>query len=154
SWEFHPSVVIGCLVLWAVYLIAVRFKFDFPTLNYSLGILTMFVALCSPLDPLSDNYLFSAHMLQHMMLDMIAPPLLVSALRPSWIRSWLRFRIVAHVERLFSHALIALIFGVGTFWLWHLPVLYNATLENDAIHIFEHLTLMVTGCIMYWPVFK
>lgn len=44
--------------------------------------------------------------------------------------------------------------GVGTLWVWHLPVLYNATLANENVHIFEHLTFLVTGTILWWPVFS
>ena len=43
--------------------------------------------------------------------------------------------------------------AVGAMWLWHLPVLYNAALNNEGIHAVEHLSLLVTGTIFFWPIF-
>lgn len=153
-WEFHPSVIIGCLILLGIYLFAVRFRFNFRTINYSLGVLVIFLALVSPLDPLGDDYLFSAHMLQHIMLGFIATPLLVAGLPESLVRSWMRIPFIARVERILGFPPLSLNIGNTTFWLWHYPLLYNATLENEAVHIFEHIVFLITGCIMFWPVFK
>ena len=154
SWEFEPSIVIGCALLLAIYLFATRFKLNFKTLLYTLGVLVIFLALTSPIDPLADHYLFSAHMLQHMMLGIIAPPLLIAGLPASLVESWLRFPLIAKVERILSYAPLALIAGIGTIWLWHLPYLYNLALENEGIHTFEHIMFMVTGTMLWWPVLK
>jgi len=154
SWDFTPSVVIGCAVLLAVYLFFVRFKFNSKTVNFTLGVLIVFLALVSPVDALGEDYLFSAHMLQHMMLGYVAPPLLVSGMPESFVRSWLRFPPIARLERIFSYAPLALVLGSATFYVWHLPTLYNIALENEVVHVFEHLTFLVTGIILWWPVFK
>jgi putative membrane protein len=153
-WEFEPSVVIGCTLLLAIYLFAVRFRFNFKTLSYTSGVLVIFLALTSPIDPLSDHYLFSAHMLQHMMLGTIAPPLLIAGLPASFVQAWLRFPFVARLERILGYAPLALIAGIGTIWVWHLPYLYNLALENERIHTFEHMMFIVTGTMLWWPVLK
>jgi cytochrome c oxidase assembly factor CtaG len=49
---------------------------------------------------------------------------------------------------------VAWVLGSGTLWVWHLPYLYNLTLANENIHIFEHITFLVTGTILWWPVFS
>ena len=152
SWEFEPSVVIGCTLLLAIYWFANRFKFDLKSLSYSSGVLVIFLALTSPIDPLSDHYLFSAHMLQHMMLGTIAPPLLIAGLPASFVQAWLRIPFIARLERILGYAPLALIAGVGTIWVWHLPYLYNLALENEGIHTFEHMMFMVTGAMLWWPV--
>jgi cytochrome c oxidase assembly factor CtaG len=153
-WEFEPSVVIGCVLLLGIYLCAIRFQFNGKTLSYSLGVLIIFLALCSPIDPLSDHYLFSAHMLQHMMLGIIAPPLLIAGLPASLVQGWLRFPPIAKAERILGYAPLALIAGIGTIWIWHLPYLYNLALEHENIHTFEHVMFMVTGSMLWWPVLK
>ncbi len=154
SWEFEPTVVIGCIVLLASYLIAVRRKFNAKTINFVLGVLTIFLALVSPIDGLGDDYLFSAHMVQHMMLGIVAPVLLVAGIPTSFVRTWLKFPIVARLEKILGYPPLALIAANFTFWIWHLPVLYNLTLENETIHIIEHMMLLVTGCMLWWPIFK
>lgn len=153
GWEWHPSVIAGCLLLLAGYGGALRFRLDRHALFFGAGVATIFFALVSPLDPLSDNYLFSAHMVQHILLNMVAPPLLVLGLPTSLIRRFLSLPLMATAERILGQPVVAWCAGSITLWVWHLPSWYNATLENEAIHIFEHLTLMVTGTMMWWPVF-
>jgi cytochrome c oxidase assembly factor CtaG len=153
-WEFEPSIVIGCAFLLALYLYAVRFQLTGKALVYALGVLVIFLALVSPIDVLGDDYLFSAHMLQHMMLGTIAPPLLIAGLPAAMVQTWLRFPLIARLESILGYASLALIIGVATFWIWHLPYLYNIALENEKLHAIEHLLFIASGVILWWPVLK
>jgi cytochrome c oxidase assembly factor CtaG len=153
-WEFEPSVVIGCVLLLAVYFWAIRFKLNGKALVFTLAVVILFLALSSPIDVLGDDYLFSAHMLQHMMLGTIAPPLLIAGLPTSMVQSLLRFPLVARIERILGYAPLALVVGTATFWIWHLPYLYNLALENETIHVIEHLLFIATGLMLWWPVLK
>jgi len=120
---------------------------------FAAGVALMFLALVSPLDVLGDDYLFSAHMLQHILLNMVAPPLFVLGV-PAWLLQRLLQRPpVSALERVLGHPAVAWSLGSGTLLLWHVPALFDATLENENIHIFEHLTFLVTGTILWWPVF-
>jgi cytochrome c oxidase assembly factor CtaG len=153
-WEFEPSVVIGCVLLLAGYFWAIRFKLNGKALVFTLAVVVLFLALSSPIDVLGDDYLFSAHMLQHMMLGTIAPPLLIAGLPASIVQSLLRFPLVARLERILGYAPLALVVGVATFWIWHLPYLYNLALENETIHVIEHVLFIATGVMLWWPVLK
>jgi cytochrome c oxidase assembly factor CtaG len=154
GWEFHPSVVAGCLLLLAAYLVAVRFRVNRITFFFGSGVMVMFLALVSPLDSLGDDYLFSAHMAQHILVDMVVPPLFVLGIPAGMAAAMLRFPPAAWAERILGKPVVAWTLGIATLWIWHLPYLYNATLENKGIHIFEHLTFLVTGTIFWWPVFS
>lgn len=154
SWDFAPSIVIGCALLWGIYLFAARFKFNRKTVIFTLGMLVLFLALVSPVDVLGEDYLFTLHMVQHIMLFLIVPALLISGLPDSFVRSWLRFPFIAWLERILSIPPLAIAVALGDLWIWHLPALYNAALQNESVHIFEHLTFLVTGSILWWPVFK
>ena len=122
TWNFEPPVVIGCLGLWLIYIIAVRFKLNLKTLSFTFGLLLIFLALVSPIDELGEDYLFSVHMLQHEILGFLAPPLLVAGIPESFILAALRYPLLKHFERLFSYPVLTLILGLGTLALWHLPV--------------------------------
>lgn len=91
AWDWEPSVVAGTVLLLAGYLAAVRFRFDGRTLCFVAGSLVMLLALVSPLDALGDDYLFSAHMLQHILLDLVAPLLFVLGCPASLIRRLLQW---------------------------------------------------------------
>jgi cytochrome c oxidase assembly factor CtaG len=117
---------------------------------------TLLLALVSPLDALGDDYLFSAHMLQHELLVVVVPPLLLLGLPKdcgAFAAQVLAFRPLARLEYILSRPWLAWILGMGTLWIWHLPLLYNAALADERIHVLEHLSFLVTAVIFWWPVF-
>jgi len=110
------------------------------------GVILLLLDLVSPIDTLADGYLFSAHVVQHFLLALIVPLLLASGVRASTLPA--RFR-AARISPVICWTL-----GVGTMLAWHLPPLFNAALDNGALHIFQHLTFLATGVIFWWPVIK
>lgn len=152
TWEWEPSVVIGCLGLAVGYLWLRRFRVDRRTWLSLLGDLTILFALVSSLDGLGDGYLFSAHMLQHLLLLLLAPPLLILGMPEDLLEKLLNWRPAAHLEKVLARPLVAWVLAVGNLWLWHIPALYNQTLVSEQIHTLEHLSFLVTWTIYWWPV--
>jgi putative membrane protein len=115
------------------------------------GLLVMFVSLNGPIHDLSDDYLFSAHMIQHLLLTLAMPPLLLAG-TPGWmLRPVLSNRYVAPIARFFTRAPIAFVTFNLVIAAWHLPVFYNIAMANHNIHIVEHLMFMVAAVLMWWP---
>jgi putative membrane protein len=164
EWNFDPSLWLGFAAIIALYLAVcgpwrARFAASRPVSQnqktwFFLGLGIIFVALVSPLDSWADEYLQSAHMFQHMLLTMAAPPMLILG-TPSWlVDALVRQPFWLRLGRLLIHPVVA--FGLFnlTFLVWHLPALYEAALENEAIHVVEHLSFIVTGVITWWPIFS
>lgn len=152
DWHWHPSVLLGCAALIVGYAVALRFRLGAPALLYMAGVFVLLVALLSPLHTLGDDYLFSAHMLQHLLLMQVVPPLLLLGI-PAWaVQQALAWAPIRWSERMLGQPLVAWSLGIGTMWVWHLPVLYNAALEHEGIHIVEHLAFLVTATMLWWPV--
>jgi putative membrane protein len=154
-WSIHLSTVIGILALAVLYFWAARKLRREPTLSQKIlflsGLLVMFVSLNGPLHDLSDDYLFSAHMVQHLLLTLAMPPLLVSGI-PGWmLRPALSNRFVQPVASFFTRPSIAFVTFNLVLAAWHLPPLYNAAMANHNIHIIEHLMFMVAAVLMWWP---
>jgi len=151
GWEVHPTVVAGCLALIAWHLAAAPrlVKYAAPFL---IGVLILCLALISPLDPLGDAYLFSAHMLQHLLLILIVPPLLILGLAPQRAVHWMSHLRTRQAESVLGRPVVAWSSNMLMMVIWHLPALYNAANANTAIHIVEHLTFLVTGCMFWWPI--
>lgn len=82
TWSWEPSILLGCALLLAGYLAAVRFRLDGRQLLFVAGDLVLLLALVSPLDELGDTYLFSAHMAQHLLLVLVVPPLFLLGIPP------------------------------------------------------------------------
>ncbi|HLX30508.1 MAG TPA: cytochrome c oxidase assembly protein [Casimicrobiaceae bacterium] len=124
------------------------------------GIGAMVVALLSPLDAWAERS-FAAHMVQHLLLMLIAPPLLVFG-RPAlaWLsafpppvrkrvgRAWSALHAGA-AFRLLTGPLAVYAMASATLWFWHLPLPYDAALGNEAIHVVEHLCLFATA-LAFW----
>ena len=164
QWNWEPSILIGTVLITGLYLYAIgplrkRYFPEEPvktgqTVSFLLGIFFMFLSLVSPLDELGDSYLFSAHMVQHLVLTMVGPPLLVIG-TPGWfIKPLVRNKIAFRVAKALTYPAVAFVLYNVDFWLWHAPPLYNATLENQNIHILEHLTFIVFGILNWWPMFS
>lgn len=151
AWSWYPSVIGGVLILLGLYLAVTKLQFDRRTSWFVLGLLTILLALLSPLDILSDQYLFSAHMVQHLLLVLVAPPLLLAGLPEPPLRQLMTRKLPARLERLLGYPLLAWLLGIGTLYIWHLPPIYAATLADEWVHSAEHLSFLVTGTIFWWP---
>ncbi len=162
AWDWEPSVVAGIGILVCGYLLLTGpFRSRFTTSQparpaqvawFISGALVLFLALVSPLDFLGDHYLFSAHMAQHVLIALVAPPLLLLG-TPQWLlRPLLCFPPVRFAAVTLTRPLVAFALFNGVFLAWHLPSLYQAALQDETIHIFEHLLFIATGILNWWPV--
>ena len=152
AWDWEPSVVAGCGALAVVYLLMRRGKHGASRIPFLGGVLLLLLALVSPLDTLADNYLFSAHVLQHFLLALIIPPLWLLGTPPALAQRALRRTWIRRIERVLAEPFVAWPLGVGAMLLWHLPPFFNAALAHDGLHVFQHLSFLVTGVIFWWPI--
>jgi putative membrane protein len=166
AWPFDPMVILGLVTAAVVYVIgsmrlrrAGRWSLRRAAAFWG-GTVALCIALLSPLDGVAET-LFSAHMAQHLLLTVVAAPLLVVA-RPAatWLMalpsgSWrtvARARAaIAFVPRGLRRPLVA--FGVVTvaMWSWHAPTLYEAALLNEPVHALEHVSFLVAS-MLAWSV--
>jgi putative membrane protein len=118
-----------------------------------LGALVLiFLSLNGWLHDLSDYYLFSAHMVQHLMLTLVAPPLLIMG-TPGWmLRPALAWRGVGPVARAVTSAPRAFVIFNVVLIAWHLPPMYGLAMAHHPVHIVQHLCFMVAATLMWWPI--
>lgn len=157
SWSIHPSTVIGLAALGALYLwrareaSAERPVSGWRKLSFFSALFVIFASLNGPIHDLSDNYLFSGHMVQHLLLTLAMPPLLIVGV-PGWmIRPLLRNQAIGWLARRLTRPIACFAIFNIVIAAWHLPVLYNAAMDNHDIHIFEHLMFMSSAVLMWWP---
>ncbi|MBV9801735.1 MAG: cytochrome c oxidase assembly protein [Solirubrobacterales bacterium] len=161
SWSFDPSVLVGVFLLVALYAIGWRRarrpgERHPPSVGRAIlfagGILTILVALVSPLDSLGDQ-LMVMHMVQHMLLLDIAPILLILGLTKVLLRPVTRR--LQRIERragFLAHPVFAVIFYAGLLWMWHVPALYDVAQGNSVVHALEHLCFFAAGSLYWWHV--
>lgn len=156
------SVVAGCFGLAIVYWASTsryrdRFTGSHPVppvqqIAFYSGIVLALLALASPLDTIGDEYLFTAHMLQHLLLTLGVTPLLLAG-TPGWLlRDLLAATRLTGLVRRARHPLVAFFSFNLVFALAHIPAFYELTLNNEALHAAEHLVFMATAMLMWMPV--
>lgn len=121
-------------------------------ISFGAALLVIFGSLNGPIHDLSDTYLFSAHMVQHLLLTLLMPPLMIYGV-PGWmLRPLLRNRAINAIARRFTRPIACFVIFNLVIASWHLPVLYNAAMANHSIHIMEHLMFMAAAVLMWWPI--
>lgn len=119
---------------------------------FTAGALTILVASEWPVHDLSERYLFSVHMVQHTLIALAAPPMLLLGM-PAWLlRKLLSPRPVYAILRHLTRPLIALVIFNGVIVLTHWPMLVNAMLEHHSLHLVGHVVLFGSATLMWWPV--
>jgi putative membrane protein len=130
---------------------------------FESGMALLLIAVASPLDALADRS-FACHMAQHVLLMMLAPPLLW--LGSPWPTLWLglpgslrrrlapllRVRGLHALARQVTRPAVCWLAFVLTTWLWHLPSAYEWALHDELVHDAEHLSFLGTGLLFWWPV--
>ena len=174
AWSRDPLVWMTLALVGGLYLRGARALWAVAGTGHGLrrwqpvayvgGLLTLAVALISPLDALGSA-LLSAHMLQHLLLIAVAAPLLVLG-RPTiallWAvptrerrqvgRWWGRAPVIGSAWAVLSLPLVAWLLHTTALWAWHAPPLYQAALDVAAIHGAEHVSFLGTALIFWWTV--
>ncbi|GAC1314838.1 MAG: cytochrome c oxidase assembly protein [Chloroflexota bacterium] len=164
----EPAAVVGIVVAAWVYwrgqrrLIALSHRTSASArrrqrLAFATGLGSLLIALESPLDALSAD-LFAAHMVQHLILLVVGPPLMVlgSPIAPLlWgLPDAGRVSVGRALRRVavLGHPIAAFGLHSATIWIWHIPVLYEATLAHRGVHVLEHLSFLGTALLFWWAI--
>jgi putative membrane protein len=169
AWNANPTTTLLLLAVAYLYVTGLQ-RWHNPSyhigfwqkLSFFLGLFAIFLALQSPIDPLADH-LFSIHQVQHILLRMIAPILILLGLPltpilrglPPWMLQGVVRPVVrsANVRSVYSvltrPALVVLLF-MGSLFFWQIPVLHNLALRNGEVHEVMHFSMLVTGLRFWW----
>ncbi len=172
SWHWRPEVLLVLLGLGALYVTGwrrlrhrrPRAARPWQLVLYVAGLVVIALALLSPIDAFA-SWLFTVHMVQHELLVMAAPPLLL-LVNPLAAVLWalppgLRHRVglwlvrgagVRRTLRVMTLMPVAWLLYVLTLWGWHDPAMYEASLRNDLVHDAQHLSFFLTALLFWWPV--
>ncbi len=167
AWEFDPGVVILLAVAALLYASGSRREALLSAGRRALfwtGWFALIIALISPLHPLGEA-LFSAHMVQHEILMIVAAPLLVLS-RPlvtflwgmpfEWRRlagRWAKAEPVQRVWVFLTDPLTAWWVHAAAIWIWHAPVMFDLTLRSELAHTAQHLSFFLSALLFWWALF-
>jgi cytochrome c oxidase assembly factor CtaG len=163
-WSLQPLVIAALVLAAAVYWWRMRDVHRVQPMSgrdwarvaaFAAGLTVVFAALCSPIDKLGEERLFSVHMVQHLLLADIAPILLLLGLTRAFLRPAVRrLRPVEEALGPLAHPIVALVVLVATMWAWHLPTLYELALGHPWVHALEHAMFFTSGVAFWWFVIE
>ena len=119
---------------------------------FILGISIILIALVVPMDIFGMYSMFTVHMIQHLLLSLAVPPLLILSIPPGHLRQILGAH--ARIERGIRGLTIPLVSSAlfnGNLWIWHAPPLLQAMMSNAGLHALANLLYLVTGLLFWWP---
>ena len=151
SWSLHWDVLLAIGALSVAYFWSQR-RWPADTTRkaaFDLAVILLLAVYVTPLHTIALHYLLSVHLLQNVVTAEWAPGLIVFALAPSLARELERFAGV----RLLTYPLVALPLWLGTYFVWHIPPIYDRALEQSGWLLnLEHLTYFFAGVLLWWPV--
>jgi putative membrane protein len=174
SWGLEPTVVVPLFLTAWLYSRGVetvwrragrgRGVAPWQAAAFAGGMIALFVALVSPVDGVAES-LFWVHMVQHLLLIAVAPPLLVLGapqaglawglprdMRRGMGRWWHRRRWLRAALRWMAAPLPAVALHSVALWAWHVPAAYEAAVAHPAVHAAEHLSFVGTALLFWWAV--
>lgn len=152
GWSWQPSSVLAGLATLAAFVAAFKFSMGRRFWFLAAALMVFLLALISPIETLSDGYLFSAHMTQHLLLQLVVPPLLLLSLRPRPVPRSVAQGSLRWLGWLLKTPLITWLLGVGAMWIWHERSLCDAATRSTAVHTVQVVSLMVLGGMFWWPI--
>lgn len=160
SGSVHVEVLLGIALLGLAYAMAWVRHPGPPSggrfASFYAGLVILGLTLNGPLHDLSDVYLFSAHMVQHLVLMLVVPPLLLLGtpgfMADGLLAPLLRARPTAWLVRTLTRPVPALAAYTAALVVWHLPAAYDLALRVHAWHIVQHLSLMAASTLAWWPI--
>jgi putative membrane protein len=160
SGAVHLDVVAGVALLGAAYVTAWRMSGErvppARAVAFLAALASVVAALVGPIHDLAERGLFSAHMIQHLLLTLVAPPLLLAGTPPFMADALLRPLLARPATRRLLRTLTSPLVALGAWsvalFVWHLPGPYAAALGSHAVHFTQHATLTATALLAWWPV--
>jgi cytochrome c oxidase assembly factor CtaG/ferredoxin len=174
SWIPDPTLVCVMAVTGLIYVRGwLRLRRQMPErfgdgrpFAFFAGLISIFLASSSPLDTF-DNLLLTAHMIQHLLLMMVAPTFLLlsdpflpllrglpASIVKHWFGPFLSWSALSRFGRRLTHPIVCWILFVGTVIGWHLPPMYELALGSQTLHVVEHACFLATGILFWWPVIQ
>ena len=171
TWGWEPVVLVSLALSAYLYIRGLRMLWSESATGrgvkrweawcFAGGWLALFIALVSPLHPWG-RVLFSAHMTQHEVLMLVAAPLFVLsrpvvpflwALPVSWARrvgGWGKLGAVQTTWRALTNPLAAWAVHAVALWVWHVPALFDATINSELVHTIQHLSFFLSALLFWW----
>lgn len=161
-WHLHLDVLLLLGAIWVGYIVAVRSRArthpnEDPAWRrrsriFGAGMAVLLIGADWPVHDLAERYLYSMHMVQHMLFTLVAAPLLVAGMPPWILRAGFRLPGLRPLFRFVTRPLVALVFFNAVFLFTHWPEIVALSVSSELIHFALHVLIVASALAMWWPV--
>lgn len=153
-WKWNSPIWLLLLALTGLYFFCLRGQSKKQSVCFALALFTLAMAYVSPIGVLSDGYLFSAHVIQHLILLLIVPLLLLLSLPTPAMETLFQRPLLNRVGHVLAVPFLGWLSGLGVMWFWHIPSFCSASTESYSLGIFRDTTFLLAGLAFWWPIFS
>ena len=161
AWHVHPDVWLVFASIEAAYLIALRRRrreageggaSRKKVVLFTTGVVVLLLGAGWPMHDLAEGYLYSMHMVQHMLFTLVAPPFIIAGM-PQWmLRALLSPKPLFAAVRFLTRPVVALIVFNGVLLFTHWPAVVQASVRSEPLHLALHVLIVASAFVMWWPV--
>lgn len=162
AFRLHPDVLAGVMMLIGVYLVALsalkKRTNVVPSRKHRvfmwLTVATLLIAEVSPLHDVAEGYLFAGHMLQHLLLVFLLPPFMLASIPEGMLDPLVSTKAGLRIGKIITNPILTIFLGNAVYTIWHMPIAYQAALFRHEVHVFEHILMVGSAILMWWPIFS
>lgn len=157
-WHLDPGIMLFTILICLFYLFTINFKIQKQIWYFAAAVFVLLLCTMSPLHFLGENYLFSAHMVSHVLLLLIAGPLMAASV-PGENR--FKNQLVFFSKKINKVPVVGWLCGVAIMWFWHIPSIFNHlfVMHNfggirfmSGLMYLHIVTSIIAGIIFSWPI--
>lgn len=153
-WKWNSPIWLLVLALTGLFWPALRKATGIQIACFVAAMFTLVMAYISPIGVLSDGYLFSAHVIQHLILLLIVPLLLLLSLPEQAMETLFQRPFLNRVGHVLAVPFLGWLSGLGVMWFWHIPSFCSASTESYSLGIVRDATFLLAGLAFWWPIFS
>ena len=153
NWHLNIFALIITTALIIFHIVTNQYKLTRKSIYFFSGVSLFILSTFSSLDFLGRNYLFSAHMIEHIIILLVIPPLLLTGTSKEFLSRVFSKPKAAKFGNIIFNPIVAWFLGVGSMWFWHIPYFFRLMKSYPSIHLIQMISLLVLGIIFIWPVF-
>jgi putative membrane protein len=153
-WHLNIIAILVIFFMIAFHYITNGRRFSRKSPLFFSAVILFIIVTLSPLDFLAKNYLFSAHMIQHIVLLLIIPPLILTGTDKDFLEKVFRTGFFKKAGNFLFFPVVAWFLGVGSMWIMHLPALFIRMNNSSFLMNLQMIILPVLGCFFIWPVYS
>lgn len=153
-WHWNIIALLFSALALIFHYVSNNYRFTRKSPQFIAAIILFLITTLSPLNYLGMHFLFSAHMVNHIVLLLIVPPLMLTATDEDFLNRMVKKRLFRKIAGPLFSPFVAWLLGVGSMWILHIPIIMKALHQSVVLRDLQMILLPILGVCFIWPAFS